>query len=179
MPARRTKRLTLQVRAVSCRSTIGHVTTGLGRWRCALGRSGRGVNKREGDGATPCGVWQLEHVLYRPDRGLPPRTRLPVRALRPSDGWCDAPADRNYNRWVRLPYPASTEALWRADDVYDLIVVLSHNRRPRRQGCGSAIFLHLARPGYPPTQGCIALSSRDLRRVLALASVGSRLIIAT
>ncbi len=140
----------------------------------ALGRAGRRVLKREGDGATPVGVWRLRCVLYRADRGQRPRTALPVRPLRRDDGWCDAVGDRAYNRAVRLPYPASAEALWRADAVYDVVVVLSHNEQPRTWGGGSAIFMHLARPGFTPTEGCIALTRRDLGMVLARCGRGTR-----
>jgi L,D-peptidoglycan transpeptidase YkuD (ErfK/YbiS/YcfS/YnhG family) len=142
---------------------------------CSLGRSGRRALKREGDGATPIGTWALVAVFYRADRVARPRTVLPVRALRPSDGWCDAVGDRNYNRLVCHPYPASAESLWRQDLIYDLIVVLSHNRVPRIQGAGSAIFMHLARPGFTPTAGCIALGERDLRLILARSSERTRL----
>jgi L,D-peptidoglycan transpeptidase YkuD (ErfK/YbiS/YcfS/YnhG family) len=144
---------------------------------CALGRSGRRARKREGDGATPVGCWRLLTVLYRPDRGRRPVTGLPVRRLAPADGWCDAPADRNYNRPVRHPYPASAERLWRADGLYDLIVVLSHNARPRVRGAGSAVFMHVARPGYAPTEGCIALRPEHLRRVLQRLRAGARICV--
>lgn len=133
----------------------------------ALGRSGRRATKREGDGATPVGRWRLLRVLYRPDRVPRPRTGLPVRPITPADGWCDAPGDRNYNRPVRLPYPANAERLWRDDHLYDLVVVLDHNQRPRFQGAGSAIFMHVARPGLQPTEGCIALERAHLLRLLA------------
>lgn len=139
----------------------------------ALGRSGRRVTKREGDGATPVGRWRLLRVLYRPDRVPRPRTGLPVRPITPADGWCDAPGDRNYNRPVRLPYPASAERLWRDDRLYDLVVVLDHNQRPRVQGAGSAIFMHVARPGLQPTEGCIALERTHLLRLLARLSPGA------
>ncbi len=108
----------------------------------------------------------MRAVLYRPDRVRRPRTRLPVRPIRPHDGWCDAPADRNYNRPVRHPYPASAERLWRADGLYDVVVVLGYNDRPRVRGRGSAIFMHVARPGYAPTEGCIALARPHLLRLL-------------
>ena len=124
--------------------------------------------KREGDGATPMGVFTLCEVLYRPDRVRRPRAGLPVHAVRRTDGWCDDPQDGNYNRKVRLPYAARAETLWRDDRIYDLIVVLDHNRRPRAKGRGSAIFMHVARPDYAPTAGCIALSLGDLNRLLAL-----------
>jgi L,D-peptidoglycan transpeptidase YkuD (ErfK/YbiS/YcfS/YnhG family) len=134
---------------------------------CAIGRGGRRPKRREGDGVTPMGRWPVREVLYRADRMRRPATGLPVRALRPGDGWCDDPADRNYNRRVQLPFPRSHEGLWRQDHLYDLIVVLGYNDRPRSLGRGSAIFMHLARPGYTPTAGCIALSRGDMLKVLA------------
>ena len=138
-----------------------------GRWfPCAIGRSGRRALKLEGDGATPMGIYAVRRVFWRPDRGLPPRTRLPLRALRPDDGWCDAPGDRNYNRLVRHPYASSAERLWRDDALYDLVVILGVNDCPRVQGRGSAIFMHLGRPDRTPTAGCIALTRRDLTQVL-------------
>lgn len=105
-------------------------------------------------------------VLFRADREPRPATRLPVRALRADDGWCDDPEDRNYNRRVRLPYPASHEVLARSDELYDLLVVLDWNVRPRVRYRGSAIFLHLARADLAPTAGCIAVSRWALRRLL-------------
>ena len=151
---------------LSAASPRGIVKLGGLTFACALGRSGRKARKREGDGATPIGLWRLVRVLYRADRVRRPATRLPVRRLSPHDGWCDAPADRNYNRPVRHPYPASAEWLWREDGLYDLIVVLSHNARPRVRGGGSAVFMHVARPGYAPTEGCIALRRDHLLRLL-------------
>jgi L,D-peptidoglycan transpeptidase YkuD (ErfK/YbiS/YcfS/YnhG family) len=104
--------------------------------------------------------------LYRPDRVVRPWTRLPLRPIRPGDSWCDDPAERNYNRLVRLPSRRSAEGLVRADHLYDLVLVLGYNDRPRVRGKGSAIFVHLARPGYTPTDGCIALSRRDMLMLL-------------
>ncbi|GAB4229149.1 MAG: L,D-transpeptidase [Methyloligellaceae bacterium] len=155
----------------------GLLSFGEQRLACALGRSGIRALKREGDGATPAGCWLLRRVLYRPDRVTRPRTRLPVKAITPAMGWCDTPGDRNYNRAVRLPYPAGCEALWRDDRIYDILVILSHNERPRVRGHGSAVFLHLARPGYTPTEGCVALSEAALRRVLAASGPDTRLCI--
>ncbi|MGH6987109.1 MAG: L,D-transpeptidase family protein [Caulobacteraceae bacterium] len=146
--------------------------------RCRLGRTGVRPwrDKTEGDGATPAGSWPFRGVLFRPDRGgPPPRTRLPMEAVARDDGWCDAPNDPAYNRRVKLPYPTSAELLWRADGLYDLIVVLGYNDRPVVPGKGSAIFLHLA--GSGPTEGCVAMERRDLERLLALAAKGDRLVI--
>jgi L,D-peptidoglycan transpeptidase YkuD (ErfK/YbiS/YcfS/YnhG family) len=106
-------------------------------------------------------------VLYRADRLRRPVTGLAVSRIRRGEGWCDDPADRNYNRSVALPYPASAETLWREDHLYDVVVVLDHNRRPRVRGAGSAIFMHLAKPGLAPTAGCIALPRPAMLGLLA------------
>ncbi|QNL20044.1 L,D-transpeptidase family protein [Hyphobacterium sp. CCMP332] len=148
-----------------------------GTVRAALGKGGvkPEADKVEGDGATPLGVYTLRRVLYRKDRGDAPTTALPVRAIHSDDGWCDAPDDPAYNRPVRLPYPASCEEMARRDELYDIVVVLSHNDDPPVPGKGSAVFLHCAKPGYPPTLGCVALARDDLEHVLANARPGDTL----
>lgn len=145
------------------------------RFRCAVGGGGVRRDKREGDGATPVGVWPLREVLYRADRMVKPLTKLPVRALNPDDGWCDAPGDPRYNTSVKLPYAASAEHLWRRDRLYDLIVVVGYNDAPVVPGAGSAIFLHIARAGYAPTAGCVAFARTHLLRILAMIDERSRL----
>ncbi len=147
--------------------------------RCALGKGGvkPAADKREGDGASPLGTWVMRRILYRPDRGPPPLTALPAQAIAPDDGWCDAAADPNYNRPVKLPYPASAEHLWREDHVYDLIVILAHNDDPVVPGMGSAIFMHIARDGYTGTEGCVALAREDLLAVLQVAKPGDAVAI--
>jgi L,D-peptidoglycan transpeptidase YkuD (ErfK/YbiS/YcfS/YnhG family) len=143
----------------------------------ALGRSGIKALKREGDGGTPRGRLPFREVFYRADRGPRPRTRLPVRAIRANDGWCDDPQSANYNRLVKLPARRSAEGLMRADALYDLVIVLGYNDRPRVKGKGSAIFVHLARPGLTPTDGCIALSRPDLLALLRHARPGAALVV--
>ncbi|MDR3518567.1 MAG: L,D-transpeptidase family protein [Azospirillaceae bacterium] len=145
--------------------------------RCASGRNGIRPDKVEGDGATPSGCFPLRRVLYRPDRVAAPRTALPVAALTPDDGWCDDPADANYNRRVPLPYAASHERLWRADSLYDVILVIGHNDAPVVAGRGSAIFLHIARGDYEPTAGCIALTRADLLALLEFCGPGMEICI--
>jgi L,D-peptidoglycan transpeptidase YkuD (ErfK/YbiS/YcfS/YnhG family) len=134
---------------------------------CAIGRGGVGAKRGEGDGITPVGRWPVRRVLYRPDRLAPPATALPVAAIAPDDGWCDDPQDpANYNRPVKKPYAGSHEDLWRDDRLYDLIVVLGFNDDPPVAGAGSAIFVHVARPDFAPTQGCVALSGAALHITL-------------
>jgi L,D-peptidoglycan transpeptidase YkuD (ErfK/YbiS/YcfS/YnhG family) len=156
----------LVVRGLSSRAQRGILTCGSLRFPCTLGRSGRRTSKREGDGATPIGRFAVRQAFYRADRVKRPRTALPVSPLRVNDGWCDDPNDRNYNRRVRHPYPASAEHLWRADHLYDLILVIGHNERPRVRGRGSAVFIHVAGPLLAPTAGCVALRRDDLMRLI-------------
>ena len=156
------------------------------RWRgrtlrCALGRSGIRADKREGDGATPAGRWRLIRALWRADRGTAPETALPVARIGRDDGWCDDPASADYNRPVRLPHGASCERMWRDDGVYDVVVVTDHNAgsdgAPPVPGAGSAIFVHVARPDWGPTEGCVAFAETDLRTVLSEWTEADRLVV--
>jgi L,D-peptidoglycan transpeptidase YkuD (ErfK/YbiS/YcfS/YnhG family) len=146
------------------------------RVRCAIGRGGIRTDKREGDGATPAGRFPLREAMYRPDRLVPPPTRLALRPLSERDGWCDDPADADYNRLVRLPHPAHCEQLWRGDALYDLLIVVGYNDDPVEPGRGSAIFIHVAKPGYAPTEGCVALALPDLLDLAAVAAPGDMLV---
>lgn len=172
----------LIVRALNRRATTGIAQIGPLTVRCGLGRTGRTYCKREGDGATPVGRWPVAGVLYRPDRVAGfygSRALAGASPLSRNDGWCDALGDRNYNRHVRHPYPASAERLWRDDHLYDVIILLGHNWCPRKQGGGSAIFMHLARldgsGGIAPTAGCVSFRRRDLAVVLGKLTPGSAL----
>lgn len=137
---------------------------------CALGRSGISSNKREGDGATPLGRMRLLEGYFRAGRVAARRTPLPMTPIAGNLGWCDMPGDRNYNRPVRTPYRASHETMRRADALYDCCLVLDWNISPRLRGRGSAIFFHLARPGFTPTEGCVAVTAKVMARLLPLLS---------
>ncbi|HYD15696.1 MAG TPA: L,D-transpeptidase family protein [Hyphomicrobium sp.] len=165
------------MRSLSPSRTTGRLVCGNLILPCSLGRSGIRSTKREGDGATPRGRFRFESAFYRPDLLSRPRTGLGLCATRPNDGWCDAAADRNYNRRVQHPYPASAEHLWRKDDLYDVVVVIDYNRRPRRRAAGSAIFMHVAQRGLKPTEGCVALSRSDLLKVMARIGPRTRITI--
>ena len=143
----------------------------------ALGRSGIKANKREGDGATPKGRFRLKRLWWRADRNPRPVTQLPVRPIRPDDGWCEDPRSRLYNRPLRVPAGSSADRLARADALYDFLVEIDHNTRPRIAGRGSAVFIHVARPGFAPTAGCVALQRNTLRRLLARLGPDTRIAI--
>jgi L,D-peptidoglycan transpeptidase YkuD (ErfK/YbiS/YcfS/YnhG family) len=142
--------------------------------RCALGRSGviAAADKREGDGASPIGVWPIRRVMWRADRGEAPITAFTLTAIQPDDGWSDTSNDPNYNQPVKHPYPFSAEKMWREDGLYDIVVILGHNDDPVVADMGSAIFLHCARADYKPTEGCVALAKADLLSLLAVAKAG-------
>lgn len=145
----------------------GNVTWDRQVFRAAIGRGGVRLHKQEADEATPQGVLPLRRVLYRADRIARPEAAIPIEPLAPDDGWCDDPYHADYNRMVRLPHDGRHEVLCRQDAVYDLIAVLGWNDAPVIRGHGSAIFLHVARSDYAPTEGCIAMAISDLRRLLA------------
>jgi len=145
------------------------------RVRCALGRGGVRRDKREGDGGTPIGCFPLRRVFYRRDRITPPPTALAVTPIEPDDGWCDDPAHPAYNQPVLLPFAGSHERLWREDGLYDLLAVIGWNDDPVVPGLGSAIFLHVARPDYAPTEGCVAVALGDLSELLAACRPGDRI----
>jgi L,D-peptidoglycan transpeptidase YkuD (ErfK/YbiS/YcfS/YnhG family) len=144
---------------------------------CALGKGGVRTDKEEGDGTTPAGLLPLRRIFYRADRVAPPRCAMPIEPIAPSDGWCDDPTDRDYNRFVHLPHEARHEELWRRDEIYDVIAVLGWNDAPVVKGRGSAIFLHVVRPNYAPTEGCVALVLPDLTRLLAEGLTALRVLL--
>lgn len=146
-------------------------------FECRTGRGGIRSKKVEGDGATPTGTFLLRKVLYRPDRVRPFATDLPMVSLTPIDGWCDDPTDPAYNTQIKLPYAASHEVLWRQGHEYDIIIVIGYNDSPIVPTKGSAIFIHLMNDDKTPTDGCIALSRKDIIDLLSELSPKTRLII--
>jgi L,D-peptidoglycan transpeptidase YkuD (ErfK/YbiS/YcfS/YnhG family) len=133
----------------------------------ALGRGGIRANKREGDGGTPKGVFRPLRLWWRADRAPRPRTHLTVRAIGPADAWCEDSADRHYNQPMRLDSNQAGDRLRRDDQLYDFIVEIDHNTRPRIANRGSAVFLHLARTGFSPTSGCVSMTRPAMLRLLA------------
>ena len=159
------------------RRTQGVVRVGHWTFPAALGRSGIRANKREGDGGTPCGRFRPLRLWWRADRGPRPPTLLPLRQIGRADAWCETPSDRRYNRPFRRSATEPGDRLWRADGLYDVFIEIDHNTRPRVAGRGSAVFIHLARPGFAATAGCVALRRRDLKLLAACLSRRSRIVI--
>lgn len=177
MRPKRTTLRNIRVRARAGRASKGWLAAGHLGLPVALGSAGIRANKREGDGATPRGSFRLVRLWWRRDRAGRSRTLLPVRRIGASDAWCENPGDRRYNRPIELAAAAAGDRLWRDDHLYDLLIELDHNARPRVAGRGSAVFLHLARPGFRPTAGCVALAPKSFRRLLARLGPRTRIVI--
>jgi L,D-peptidoglycan transpeptidase YkuD (ErfK/YbiS/YcfS/YnhG family) len=157
--------------------TRGWLTAGQLSLPVALGRGGVKANKREGDGATPRGTFRLKRLWWRAERHPRPATLLPAQRIRPHDGWCEDPSDRHYNQPVKVPADSKADRLARADALYDFMIEIDHNTRPRVAGRGSAVFIHVARPGFAPTAGCVALDINSLRRLLAHVGPRTRIMV--
>lgn len=157
--------------------TRGVIRAGAWTFPVALGRSGIRANKREGDGGTPRGIFHPVRIWWRADRLKRPHSHLPLRRIGPSDAWCEDPRDRRYNRPFKRSANEPGDVLSRHDHLYDLVVEIDHNTRPVVAGRGSAVFIHLARNGFTPTSGCVALSRRDLIRLVERLGRKTRIMI--
>mgnify|MGYP001794892187 CR=1 FL=1 len=145
---------------------------------CALGKNGITSTKREGDHATPAGRFPLRQLYYRPDKfAKPPKCVLSTQEMDMLDGWCDAPEHELYNQYVRLPFGAGHEQLWRTDEVFILVFMIGNNDDPVVPGAGSCIFMHVARENYAPTEGCVALAQEDLLTLLAAIETSTEIVI--
>ena len=147
-----------------------------GSARAACGRGGVRADKREGDGASPEGIFPLVRPItagpYRPSRDRPhadgatPRARLVRRSRRSAVQSSGLAALRC----------AAREAVARGralrSDRGD-----GYNIDPPVPGLGSAIFLHVANPDFAPTEGCIAIERDVLAELLARLGPGSTIAI--
>ncbi len=165
------------VRAAAGERTRGWLTAGGQTVPVALGRGGIRANKHEGDGGTPRGEFYPVRLWWRADRHPRPATFLPVRAIGPEDAWCEDPSDRHYNQPVRLKSKQGGDRLKRDDHLYDFIVEIDHNTRPCIAGRGSAIFLHLARPNFSPTSGCVSMTKGAMLRLLKRLGPETKIVI--
>ncbi|WP_164933950.1 L,D-transpeptidase family protein [Bradyrhizobium guangzhouense] len=143
----------------------------------ALGRGGILANKREGDGGTPRGSFRPRQLWWRGDRHNRPGTFLLARIITDADAWCEDPSDRHYNQWIRRGQGEGGDRLKRADHLYDFIIEIDHNTRPRIAGRGSAVFLHLARDNFGPTAGCVSMTKAAMLHLLRRIGPRTRIII--
>jgi L,D-peptidoglycan transpeptidase YkuD (ErfK/YbiS/YcfS/YnhG family) len=167
----------LHVYAINGSASKGILQVGNSRFPCLIGKNGRTFRKKEGDGKSPIGQWKLDQLYYRADKLLRPSTAVQTKQVKKEYGWCDAFGHGQYNHFVKLPFKASHEELWRKDQAYNIVVSTDHNKRPRKQNGGSAIFLHIINSGAIGTEGCVALSEKHLRMVLLRCRAKTYLII--
>jgi L,D-peptidoglycan transpeptidase YkuD (ErfK/YbiS/YcfS/YnhG family) len=167
----------IRIRRRPAQRSLGILVFGSRCFPVVLGSSGIRADKREGDGATPRGSFRPVRLWWRADRYPRPRTLLPVRRITPDLAWCEDPRDRRYNRPFRRSASEVGDRLRRDDHLYDLVVEIDHNMRPRVTHRGSAVFLHVARANRSTTAGCVAMAARDLHRLLERLSCKSRLLI--
>jgi len=136
--------------------------------KCAIGKRGIGIKKREGDLITPKGKFKISYILYRKDRVGNLSSKLKKIVIKKNMGWCNDPESKDYNKLIRFPFSFTAERLFRKDNTYDIILVLSYNSNPIKKNKGSAIFLHIAKKNYSPTLGCVAISKRNLIKLLSI-----------
>jgi L,D-peptidoglycan transpeptidase YkuD (ErfK/YbiS/YcfS/YnhG family) len=171
--------MNITVETKSPTATVAILKIGPHVFNCTLGKSGviAAADKKEGDGKTPLGTFPLRQLLYRADRVPRPETGLRVEILTAETGWCEDPAHPDYNKKITLPHPAGHDRMMREDNIYDYTVVIGYNDAPVSAGKGSAVFMHLARFEFTPTQGCIGLRPEDMRAVLKLCDSSSQITI--
>ena len=136
--------------------------------KCAVGKRGIGIKRREGDLITPKGKYKIKCIYYRKDRVTNFKSKLPKFPILKDMGWCDDPASKKYNKLVKFPYRFRAEKFYRKDNVYDIVLVLNYNLNPIIKNKGSAIFIHIAKRDYRSTAGCVALKKRDLKKIVSI-----------
>ena len=151
-----------------------YLTCGQYKVKCAVGKRGIGLKKKEGDLITPIGQYKIKYILYRKDRIKKIQSKLRKIIIKKNMGWCDDPKSRNYNKLITLPLNLSYEKLFRRENVYDVIFVLDYNMRPIKKNKGSAIFIHVAKKNYSKTQGCIAVKKTDLLKIAKKIKINTR-----
>ena len=142
--------------------------------KCAVGKRGIGLKKKEGDLITPIGEFRIKYILYRKDRVKKIQSKLKIVIIKKNMGWCDDPASKNYNRMINLPFSTSYEKLFRKENIYDIILVLDYNMNPIKKNKGSAIFIHIAKKNYKKTKGCIAIKKIELLKIIKEIKINTK-----
>tara|TARA_B100000780_G_C21024317_1_gene410585 strand:+ start:169 stop:660 length:492 start_codon:yes stop_codon:yes gene_type:complete len=136
------------------------------RIKCAIGKRGIAIKRKEGDLITPVGEFKIKSILYRKDRIKNLKTTLKTLPISKRMGWCDDSISKKYNCLIKYPFNFSSEKLYRKDNIYDIILVLNYNMNPIKKNKGSAIFLHVASKNYKSTKGCLAVNKKELLKII-------------
>ncbi len=145
--------------------------------KCAIGKRGIGIKRKEGDLVTPKGVFKIIRVFYRKDKIRSLKTKIKKYSIKKDMGWCDDPRSEKYNKLVKLPFNFSAEKFYRRDNIYDIILVLNYNMHPTKKNKGSAIFIHIAKKNYKSTEGCIGIKRKILKEIAQTVSNKTKVII--
>ena len=145
--------------------------------KCSVGKSGLTYSKKEGDLATPKGLFKLGMLYYRKDRIKSLQCKIRKRIIKKNMGWCDDSESKKYNQEIHFPFKYKAEKLYRRDKIYDIFIDIKYNRSPIIKRKGSVIFLHLSNKKYKPTKGCIALQKKDFLKILPLINKTTKILI--
>ena len=145
--------------------------------KCAIGKRGIGIKRKEGDLITPIGKYKIKYILYRKDRIRKIQSKLKKIVITKNMGWCDDPKSKDYNKLIKLPTNYSYEKLYRRESIYDLILVLNFNMRPIVKKKGSAIFIHIAKKNHKKTEGCVAINKIKLLKIIKKLKKNTKVLI--
>ena len=145
--------------------------------KCSIGKSGITSLKKEGDLASPKGVFELGLLYYRKDRIKLPKCKIRKKIIKNNMGWCNDSRSKKYNQEIYFPFKYGAEKLYRKDKMYDIFINIKYNHAPIVKGNGSAIFLHLSDTKYKPTKGCIAILKKDFIKILPLINKKTKILI--
>ena len=134
--------------------------------KCAIGKRGIGLKRKEGDLITPKGNYKIKYIMFRKDRIRNIKSKVKKIEIKKNMGWCDDPRSKEYNKIVKLPSVYSHEKLYKKENVYDIIIVLNYNMHPIIKNKGSAIFIHVAKKNYKKTEGCVAVEKKRLLKII-------------
>ena len=144
-------------------------------YKCAIGKNGITNNKIEGDKCTPSGIYSIDQIYYRKDKLTLPTIDFQTTPINKNFGWCDDTTSSHYNKFIEFPFSGRAEILFREDEIYNIICVISYNTNPIIKNKGSAIFLHVANTDYSGTAGCLALKQSDLIELLQNINIDTKI----
>jgi L,D-peptidoglycan transpeptidase YkuD (ErfK/YbiS/YcfS/YnhG family) len=167
----------------TCSLTEKFLTT---KARLGYGGTVDGRKRRQGTGTTPLGTYSMTESF---GNGAAPDMWLPYHRVRKGDYWVGDNRSRYYNSLRNKSEGGfryqlgsssinSSEYLPHYKKQYRYAVVINFNRAPdtRKAYRGTGIFLHVR--GSGATGGCVAISARQMRKVMAYLKSGDRITIA-
>ncbi len=127
-----------------------------------VGINGVTVEKREGDGKTPLGLFKLNRAFGIKDN---PGTEFKYQKLSGNEYWID---DINSNNYNKLVYDniikESSEHLIKEQPMYNYSIVIEYNTDNIIKNLGSAIFLHVS--NNKGTAGCVSVEENYMIDIL-------------